>query len=136
MNYVLRSCESYAKSYIDDIAVYSQTWEEHLEHLGKVFQWLVSAGLHVKLVKCHFGASKVHYLGDVIGQGEIEPDQQKIAGVQSYPVPVTKKNFLALWGIIVFLCPTLHLLQPLSAIKARSQNFSAAPHARTMNMIK
>ena len=50
MNYVLRSCESYAKSYIDDIAVYSQTWEEHLEHLVEVFRRLVSADLHVKLV--------------------------------------------------------------------------------------
>ena len=100
MNYVLRSCESYAKSYIDDIAVYSQTWEEHLEHLGEVFRRLVSADLHVKLVKCHFGVSKVHYLGHVIGQGEIEPDQQKIAGVQSYPVPATKKNVRAFLGLV------------------------------------
>ena len=101
MNYALRSCESYSKSYIDDIAVYSQIWEEHIEHLRELFRQLVSADLHVKLVKCHFGASKVHYLGHVIGQGEIEPDKQKIAGVQSYPVPRRMcKHFLALWGII------------------------------------
>ena len=47
--YCKLSCESYAESYIDDIAVYSQTWEEHLEHLGEVFRQFVSADLHVKL---------------------------------------------------------------------------------------
>ena len=33
MNEVLRDCQEFCKVYIDDVAVYSSTWEEHLQHL-------------------------------------------------------------------------------------------------------
>lgn len=67
MNRVLQGCQSFAQAYIDDIVVYSRTWEGHLQHLHKVFSCLLQAGLRLKLPKCQFGLNKVPYLGDVIG---------------------------------------------------------------------
>ena len=38
--------------------------------------WLQEAGLTVKLKKCEFGKVKVHYLGHIIGEGKIYPDEK------------------------------------------------------------
>lgn len=59
INHVLRGCQTYVRAYIDDI---SQTWEEHLKNLGRVFQCLADANLRVKLSKCQFGRHEVHYV--------------------------------------------------------------------------
>ena len=45
--------------YVDDILVYSRTFEEHLVYLQQVFQRLHQAGLRLKPSKCHFATSKV-----------------------------------------------------------------------------
>lgn len=55
MNHVLRDCHAYARAFIDDIVLFSQSWEEHMEHLVRVFQCLSNANLRVKLSKCQFG---------------------------------------------------------------------------------
>lgn len=67
MNHVLRDCRDFARSYLDDIAIFSASWEEHLVHLERVFHCLEDANLHVKLTKCKFGCEKANYLGHVIG---------------------------------------------------------------------
>ena len=73
MNWVLKKCRGFAQSYIDDVVVYSNSWEEHLQHLREVLCCLQKAGLTLKLSKCQFGLNKVHYLGHVIGNGSSFP---------------------------------------------------------------
>ena len=54
--------------FIDDIIIYSQTVDDHFEHLRNVFTKLREANLHIKLEKCEFFKSKVNYLGHVISR--------------------------------------------------------------------
>ena len=100
MNHILRDCQEFSGAYIDDIVIFSRSWEEHLRHLQEVFHRLQQAGLTVKLKKCQFGKKRVHYLGHVIGGGEIQPDPGKVAAVKDYPVPVTKKDVRAFLGLV------------------------------------
>lgn len=44
-------------AYLDDIVVYSSTWEEHVEKLHNVFSRLAAASLMVNLTKCEFATS-------------------------------------------------------------------------------
>ncbi|GFY00059.1 hypothetical protein TNCV_1341571 [Trichonephila clavipes] len=37
MSEILIGCEKYATPYLDDIAIFSETWEEHLKHLQEIF---------------------------------------------------------------------------------------------------
>ena len=89
----------FSDAYIDDIVVYSQSWEEHMDHLRLVLQRLRLAGLTVKTRKCQLGTNKCVYLGYVIGNGEVRPESSKLKAVQEFSVPHTKKGVRAFLGL-------------------------------------
>ncbi len=49
--------------YLDDILIYSDTWEDHLDHIRKALKVLRKEKLYAKLSKCCLGAQEVDYLG-------------------------------------------------------------------------
>ncbi len=54
--------------YIDNILIYNNHMEEHVEHLQKVFQRLRKNKLYVKFEQCKFEVTKVDFLGYRITQ--------------------------------------------------------------------
>lgn len=90
-NKLLERHKGYACGYIDDIAVYSNSWEEHVSCLERVLQTIQEANLTVNLKKCHFGMSRVKYLGHVVGSGSHEPDRGRIQVKSDLVPPQTKK---------------------------------------------
>lgn len=100
VNTVLRSCFQFAQAYIDDIVVFSQSWQEHLSHLDKLLKCLQDAYLNVQLGKCQFAKPYLHYLGHVIGQGRVFLDRGKIEAVLCYTRPSTKKGVWAFLGFV------------------------------------
>ncbi len=48
--------------YIDDILVYSDTWEENLAYIREILQVLREKNLYAKESKCVFGSQEVQYL--------------------------------------------------------------------------
>ena len=52
--------------YIDDIFIYTSSFERHLELLNEVITRLRKAGLKLKLVKCLFARKSIKWLGYVI----------------------------------------------------------------------
>ena len=61
--------------YLDDITVYSRTFEEHLEHVQLVFQILKDANLKLNLAKCYFFLNSIKFLGHIIGKDGIKTDE-------------------------------------------------------------
>ena len=53
-------------AYLDDLIVYSHTTEDHLNHLALIFERLKIYGLTCNLKKCHFGKTKLEYLGHIV----------------------------------------------------------------------
>ena len=99
MNAVLNGAESYASSYIDDIVVHSDTFEEHCIHLRDVLDRLSKAGLTAKPSKCSLAVAEAHYLGYVIGHGKLKPELAKVKAVLEYPRPVTKRDVRSFFGL-------------------------------------
>ena len=91
MDQLLRGLEEYAAAYLDDLVIYSDSWEDHMLHLAKVFDRLRGAGLTAKPRKCQFGMTQCVYLGHVVGNGVVRPEQSKVEAVMSFPIPQTKK---------------------------------------------
>lgn len=53
--------------YLDDVVIYSDTWEDHVDRVRKLFDGLCDAHLTVNLAKCEFAKATVTYLGKVVG---------------------------------------------------------------------
>ncbi|XP_071486350.1 uncharacterized protein [Diadema antillarum] len=88
-------------NYIDDILVYSETWEEHFHALESVMQRLAEAGLTAKPSKCHVGFRSLDFLGHVVGDGILKPHPDKVSQILNAEAPKTKtqvRAFLRLAG--------------------------------------
>ena len=96
---MLRGLEGYAATYLDDLVIYSDSWEEHLLHVKNVFDRLRETGLTAKPKKCQFAIKQCIYLGHLVGNGAIRLEQSKIEAVMSFPVPQTKKEVQAFLGV-------------------------------------
>ncbi|GFU37640.1 retrovirus-related Pol polyprotein from transposon opus [Trichonephila clavipes] len=70
MDQVLVKHRAYCRSYIDDVAVFSKTWEQHMKHLCVVFQTIQKVGFTINLKKCNFARRRVKFLGHVVGSGQ------------------------------------------------------------------
>ena len=73
--------------YIDDIIVFSKTFEDHLRTLKEVFQCLRQANLILKPPKCPFFRRSVTFLGHMVSEKGIVPDPSNVDKVQNYPTP-------------------------------------------------
>ncbi len=100
MDIVLAGTDSFAAAYLDDVVVYSATWEEHLRHLGEVFQRIRQAGLTIHPQKCAIAKEEVKYLGHVLGRGVIRPQKDKVQAVLDCPRPQTKKDVRSFLGLV------------------------------------
>ena len=78
--------------YLDDIIIFSSTFEEHLERLQAVFNNPEKHNLKLKPSKCEFFKESVTYLGHVVSAAGIHVDPAKTEAVRSWPIPKSTKD--------------------------------------------
>lgn len=86
-------------TYFDDIVIFSDSWESHLEDIENVVKKLQEANLTVRPSKCKIGATQLKCLGHIVGNGSVTPDPSKVQAIQDFPLPVTKKNLKSFLGL-------------------------------------
>jgi len=64
-------------AYLDDLIIFSSTFEQHMERLQMVFHRLVAAGLKLKPSKCALFQKRVKFLGSIVSGEGIEPDPER-----------------------------------------------------------
>ncbi|CAF4975208.1 unnamed protein product [Rotaria sp. Silwood1] len=79
----------YALAYIDDIIIYSKTFEEHLSHLNEICQILKNARFRLNPEKCEIARTQTDYLGHNLKNGEIRPSPHNINGLLNTRLPQT-----------------------------------------------
>ena len=84
-------------TYIDDVLVYSRTWEEHLHHIEETLKALRRAGLTAKPDKCVWGARSLSYLGHDVGEGLVRVPDARVR-LRDFARPRTKKDLRAFLG--------------------------------------
>ena len=85
--------------FIDDILVYSDSLEQHAEHLRTVLQILRERQLYAKFSKCKFWLDKVAFLGHVISAEGISVDPQKIKAIVNWKPPTKVYEVLSFLGL-------------------------------------
>ena len=101
MDQLIKDCQEFAAVYLDDLVIFSTTWEDHLKQLGEILNCIGEARLTAKVNKCQFGMKQCVYLGHVVGNGMTQPEVSKVEVVQSFARLETKtqvRGFLGLTG--------------------------------------
>ena len=64
--------------FMDDILIYSETEEDHEDHLGVILQTLRDHQLYAKFSKCEFWLIEVRFLGHVVSALGVSVDPEKV----------------------------------------------------------
>ena len=97
---VLQGCNDFSTAYLDEIMIFSPTLEEHLEHICVIFDRLRQHNLKLKLKKrSSVLKSETHYLGVVISEEGMKPDQKKVDAIKSLPVPTCVRDVRSFIGM-------------------------------------
>ncbi|MDO9013470.1 MAG: RNase H-like domain-containing protein [Polynucleobacter sp.] len=111
--------------YLDDIIVFGNTFEAHLESLLKVLQRLREHGLFAKLAKCHFCLPEIKFLGHVVTKDGIRTDNEKVRAMSEFPEPQCTsdvRRFLGLAGYYRrFVNDFARIAQPLFKLLEQKQ---------------
>ena len=73
--------------YLDDIIIFSKTFDEHIKRLDACFERLKQHGLKLKGSKCEFFQREVQYLGHIVSESGVKTDPDKIRALKAWPVP-------------------------------------------------
>ena len=84
---------------MDDLAIFGQTFEEHLSRLEQILVTLAEVNMKMNPKKCFFGMKEIEYLGFIIGAEGVKPNPNKIEKVVNFqrPTCITQlRSFLGL----------------------------------------
>ena len=106
--------------YIDDIIVFSATFEEHMAHLEQILNRLEQFGLHARISKSEFAVPSLLYLGYIVSKDGLLPNPAKTAAIQTLTAPQAVpelRRFLGMTGYYrSFIQDYSHLAEPLIAL--------------------
>ncbi|GFW32048.1 retrovirus-related Pol polyprotein from transposon 297 [Trichonephila clavipes] len=112
---LLNGLEDFVVPYLDDIAIFSDTWESHIKHMETVLQRIKRAKLTIKPSKCKFAQQNVKFLGHIVGQGFRTPSEIKVQAVLEFPTPRTKTQIRAFLGIAGYYQKYINLFSVIAA---------------------
>ena len=85
--------------YLDDIIIFSSTWEEDLARLHQVLERFRHANLKLGADKCTFAAKEVNYLGHRVTEEGLLPDSSLLAAIREIPTPKTPTEVCSFLGL-------------------------------------
>lgn len=127
--------------YIDDIIIFSRTFEDHLKNIQTVLDRLRSANIKLSPEKCNFCLEEIPFLGHVISSKGCSPNPDKVAAIINWPVPQHKtelKSFLGIAGYYRRFIPDFATIaEPLTSLTSKKALFKwESAQQRAFNSLK
>lgn len=99
MQVTLEGLETFCAVYLDDIAIWSATAEQHVDHVRTVLQRLRQRKIFAKMKKCVFMQPSMDYLGHVISGDGVAMDPSKVRSIQDWPAPADSRQLRSFLGL-------------------------------------
>src|SRR6478735_2276225 len=113
--------------YLDDIVVFSPSFDQHLKDVRSVLSRLRDAQLSANLKKCRFASQEISFLGYIISPAGLKTDPAKIRAVSDFPVPTNVemlRSFLGLAGYYrSFISRFSAISAPLNSLLKRDRTW-------------
>ena len=126
--------DAFTVNYIDDILVFSKTYEEHVYHVERVLQALFEQGFKLNKNKCQFAQERITYLGHKIGNNMIKPINDNLVAIKKFPISKTKTQVRQFLGKINFYLGFIPnhviLLDPLRNLLMNNVSFDWSEECR------
>ncbi|KAH0609145.1 uncharacterized protein H6S33_001373 [Morchella sextelata] len=127
--------DMFCTAYLDDILIFSDTFEEHQVHVEKVLEALQRNGILLKPEKCEFHTQSTTYLRLIIVPNSIKIDPKKVETVKNWIIPKTVKDVQAFLGFVNsyrrFIRRFSELASPLTRLTRKDISFERTPKAQT-----
>ena len=120
MTCLFSKCKHYCSPYMDDLVIYSRSWEEHRIHVKEVLFRLKGAGLTANPAKCVWEGQTIEYLGHHVGNGCMSIPAKRVEALANYTRPSTKRGLRSFLGAISFYRRYVELLASQTAILSPS----------------
>jgi len=127
--------------YLDDLFIYSDTIEEHEQHIGIVMERLKEAQLYLKWSKCDLYSEQLDCLGHIIDDDGIHADNDKLERIREWRTPRNYNDVQKFVGLVMYLAPFLPDIAAytgtLLSLQQNGHAFAWRPvHQRCFEMIK
>jgi hypothetical protein len=88
--------------YLDDVIIFSKTFEEHIQHVEEVMKRIRDANLRLKAEKCYFAAKVLQFLGHVVGKDGVKPNPEKVDKMINYSEPKNIRELREVLGLFSY----------------------------------
>jgi hypothetical protein len=92
----------FALVYIDDIVVYSKTFEDHVRHIDALLGAIARAGLTLSPPKCFVGFRSIVVLGNKVSRLGLSTHHEKLQAVWAIEPPKSRKALESFIGLAVY----------------------------------
>ena len=125
--------DDFVISYLDDLVIYSQTEEEHWNHLDLVFDLMEKHDLFVKRVKCTLPVKEVEFCGHTLTKEGVRISDDKRTAMQVTPILRNAADVRSFLGACVwfhrFIPDYAEITQPLSELVKKDSTLAWGPPA-------
>ena len=85
-------------AYIDDVVIWSKSWDDHLSHIAQILSCFQAVGMTLDERKCNWGFTSVDLLGLRVTRLGLRTLRSKTAAITSLPFPTTIKDLRIILG--------------------------------------
>lgn len=114
-------------NYIDDCLIFSDTFEEHVQHIDQLMTAIKEEGFRLKLLKCDFARDSVKYLGHVVSENKVQPINDNLRAIRDFERPKNVRKLRQWLGKINFYHRFIRnsgeRLEPLHALLKKNVKF-------------
>ena len=133
--------ENFAAAKIDDVLVYSKTFDDHLVHIKKLLEACKRSNARLKLAKCEFAKPEVIFLGNLISENGVLPDPKKVNAIVNMKEPKNVKEVRSFLGMTnyyrIYIKNFASIVNPLNTLLKKNQKFTwNKEQQESFNMIK